>query len=91
MMNNKWGASPLLETKGNNMSVQTITINGIDLDVYYTCEKCRDAYGTGDSPTLYDIDIRSVELTGDTTNIWSILSSSIIEDIENEIFSIEGK
>lgn len=80
----------ITETKGNKMAVQTININGIDLDVYYTCEKCRDAYGTGDSPTLYDIDIRSVELTGDTTNIWSILSSSVIEDIENEIFSIEG-
>jgi len=81
----------LTETKGNNMSIETITINGIDLDVYYTCEKCRDAYGTGDSPTLYDIDIQSIELAGDTTNISSILASSVIEDIENEIFFIEGE
>jgi hypothetical protein len=70
------------------MAVQTININGIDLDVYYTCEKCRDAYGTGDSPTLYDLDIQSIELASDTTDIKSILSPSVIEDIENEI--IEG-
>lgn len=72
------------------MILEYININGIDLDVYYNCQKCRDAYGTGDSPTLYDIDITSINLGGDPTNISSILSDSVLNDIEQQIIDIES-
>ena len=72
------------------MAIETLTINGIDLDVYYTSEKCRDAYGTGDSPTLYDIDIISIELTGDPTNISPILAESVSDEIYQQILNIES-
>jgi len=71
------------------MTVQTITINHIDLDVYYKCTKCHDAYGTGDSPTLYDIDLIAIEPTGSIVNIMSLICDSTIEQIEDEILSIE--
>jgi hypothetical protein len=71
------------------MTCQTITINHIDLDVYYTCNKCTDAYGTGDSPTMYEIDIIAIEPYDSTINIMSLLCESTIQEVEDEILVIE--
>lgn len=79
-----------METKGNNMSVQTITINGIDLDVYYSHESEKDPFGTGDSPTLHYVDIQAVELASEPTDISSILAESVLDDIEQQIIDIES-
>lgn len=58
---------------------------GIKFDVYYSAESCKDAYGTGDSPTLHDINICEVSLEHDTTDLTEVLSSNIMERIHDEI------
>lgn len=71
------------------MGLETIQVCGIDLDVYYDCTITRDPYGTGDSPTEYEVDIQSIEVTGDTQNIQEILADRCIEYIIDKIIQIE--
>jgi hypothetical protein len=59
--------------------------SGIKFDVYYRADSCRDAYGTGDSPTLHDIDITEISLEHDATDLQEVLSSNIIDLIHDEI------
>lgn len=73
------------------MGLYTTTINGINVDVYYKYKKCRDAFGTGDSPTYHDLEIISIELTSDSVNLMPIIGLAYIEEIENEIIEMEGE
>ena len=61
------------------------TISGVELTAFYTIEIETDPYGTGDSPTSYDVDILHIEARDSTINLMSILSYDVIEEIENEI------
>jgi hypothetical protein len=71
------------------MGLQTIQVCGVDLDVYYDCTITRDPYGTGDSPTEYEVDIQAVEVAGDTQDIQDILADRFIEYIIETIIQIE--
>jgi hypothetical protein len=71
------------------MGLETIQVCGIDLDVYYDCTITRDPYGTGDSPTEYEVDIQAVEIAGDTQDIQDILADRCIEYIIDTIIKIE--
>jgi hypothetical protein len=71
------------------MGLQTIQVCGVDLDVYYDCTITRDPYGTGDSPTEYEVDIQAVEVAGDTQDIQDILADRCIEYIIDTIIQIE--
>lgn len=73
------------------MGLHTTTINGVSVDVYYKYEKCRDAFGTGDSPTYHDLEIIAIESPSDTVNLMPIIDLAYIEEIENEIIEMEGK
>lgn len=67
------------------MALITVSARGFDFDVYYECQIINDAFGTGDSPTEYEIEINSIELTDSTTDIQELLSDSIINYIEEKI------
>lgn len=73
------------------MPLYTTSINGITVDVYYKYEKCRDAFGTGDSPTYHDLEIIAIESPSDTVNLMPIIDLAYIEEIENEIIQMEGE
>jgi len=68
----------------------TTQINGINLDVYYDCIKTTDGYGTGDSPTLYEIEFNSIETQGDSVCLISILSDSVLDEIEEKVIRYES-
>ena len=72
------------------MNFDTIKVCGIDLDVYFDIEITTDAYGTGDSPTLTEVDIKSIELAGDTTNLTALLSDHYLDYIESQIVQRNG-
>ena len=67
------------------------TISGVELTAFYTIEITTDAYGTGDSPTSYDVDILHIEARDSTINLMSILSYDVIEESENEIIQQEDE
>lgn len=58
------------------------------VDFSYTCKVERDPYGTGDSPTRYDVDVTldSVTLQSDTEGVelLDFLSATVIELIEQD-------
>ena len=70
------------------MTLETVQLYGITLDVYFKHEVEKDPYGTGDSPTHHNIELVAVETPTDTINLSPILCNSIIEQIENEILDI---
>lgn len=72
-------------------SLETIKINNIPLDVYYTCTSCRDSCGTGDSPTTYEVLIYGVESTTSADNIMTLLSDDVMQEIENKIIALEAE
>tara|TARA_R110000822_G_scaffold44462_8_gene119243 strand:+ start:1635 stop:1856 length:222 start_codon:yes stop_codon:yes gene_type:complete len=69
----------------------TVKVNGVKLDVYYTCQKTDDSYGTGDSPTQYEIDFNSIETLTDTANMLSIISEEVLMDIEQAVINFESE
>jgi hypothetical protein len=71
------------------MGLQTLTICGVDLDVYYDCTITNDPFGTGDSPTEYEIDINAIEIAGDTQDIQDILADRCIDQIIDKLIEIE--
>ena len=73
------------------MGLMTTTINGIELDVYYTYESERDPYGTGDSPTSHYVEIIAVEAADSTIDIADILSSKVMDEIEQDIINQEAE
>jgi len=68
----------------------TTKVNGIALDIYYDCITTTDGYGTGDSPTLYEIEFNSIETQNDSVCLISILSESVLNEIEEEIIRFES-
>lgn len=72
------------------MELEIITVLDIDFYVYYSVEIQKDPYGTGDSPTSYDIDINEVSLPGDVTNLIECLSSYVIDTIYDKLLEIES-
>jgi hypothetical protein len=70
------------------MSLETVEIYGIILDVYFNHEVEKDPYGTGDSPTHHNIELVAVESPTDTINLIPLLCESVIDQIENEILDI---
>ena len=73
------------------MSVETLNIEGVDWHVYYDVEECQDAYGTGDSPTMYEINLFHIEAGEDTQDIKDFLNDVLIEKIYTEILEIESE
>jgi hypothetical protein len=71
------------------MSLQTVTVFGVEFDVYYDLTVVRDAYGTGDSPTDYELEIESIEVVGDVQDLSNVLSDRVIELIEEQIIELE--
>lgn len=72
------------------MPVQTIKINGINIDVYYEINVETDPNGIGDRKPKYAVDINSVELVTDTVNIYSLLAEDVLIEIDNKIIEIES-
>ncbi len=72
------------------MSLESLNVNGINMDVYYTCHVERDPLGTRDSPTEYYIDITEIEIGADTQNVYEILPEYIKEQIIDKLIEIEG-
>ena len=68
----------------------TTEIHGVKLDVYYDCLKTTDGYGTGDSPTLYEIEFNSIETANDSYNLMSVLSDDVLDTLEDEIIAYEA-
>lgn len=73
------------------MNYQTMDMKliGVDLLVYYTYHVEHDPYGTGDSPTSYDVSIARVEVAGSDADIYCILSNEALGDIEERIIEVE--
>jgi len=63
----------------------TVEVYGIKFDVDFEITSERDAYGTGDSPTLYDVSVLAVSVYGDGQDLIDVLISSVIDKIEQEI------
>ena len=63
----------------------TVEVYGIKFDVDFELTSERDAYGTGDSPTMYDVSILGVSVYGDGQDLTDILIGSVIDKIEQEI------
>lgn len=70
------------------MSLETIQLYGITLDVYFKHEIEKDPYGTGDSPTHHNIELIAIESPSDTVNLIPLLSEYLIDKIETEILDI---
>lgn len=75
--------------KGTQMELRTITVKGVELDVFYEYSSERDPLGTGDSPTAHYVEIRAVETTSDAIDIVDLLSNDVLNEIEQEIINIE--
>ena len=72
------------------MSLEQVEVLGVKFDVYYECETEHDPYGTGDSPTSYDITIISIESGTDTQDLQEVLANYIIEQITEELIKVES-
>ena len=68
----------------------TTKVNNVHFDCYYDCLKTTDGYGTGDSPTLYEIDFNSIETANDSYNLMSVLSDDVLSVLENQIIAYEA-
>lgn len=66
-------------------SYQIIVVNGLHLEVGFTSDKSRDMFGTGDSPSMLEIEIHEVMIDGH--DIKSVLSEGVLLSIENELRS----
>jgi len=72
------------------LMLYTTKVNNVHFDCYYDCLRITDGYGTGDSPTLYEIDFNSIETAGDTVNLMSVLSEDVLSTIEDEVVAHEA-
>jgi len=72
------------------LMLYTTKVNNVNFDCYYDCLKTTDGYGTGDSPTLYEIDFNSIETAGDSYNLMSVLSDDVLSELENQIIAYEA-
>jgi hypothetical protein len=78
-------------TGGFAMNYQTmdILLDDVVLTVYYYYEVEQDPYGTGDSPTSYDVLIVRVEVADSDADIYFLLSNEALHDIEQQIIEVE--
>ena len=72
------------------MSVETLEVHNITFHVYYDCEIEKDPFGTGDSPTEYQVNITTIEIGEDAQNVYDILPNVIIEELTEQIIQIEA-
>jgi len=72
------------------MPVQTIKINGIDLDVYYDINVETDPCGIGDNRPKYSVDIKAVEPTSIVDNLFTMLAEYVLIEIDDKIIEIES-
>ena len=70
------------------MRLDTVDINGIKLDVYYTATIHHDPFATGDSPTEVEILIDSVTALDDVVDLQEMLSDEVLEEIEHKLIKI---
>ena len=68
----------------------TTKVNNVHFDCYYDCLRTTDGYGTGDSPTLYEIEFNSIETANDSYNLWSVLSQDVLDKLVDEIIAYEA-
>lgn len=61
----------------------------VDVEAEVTADK--DGYGTGDSPTLYEVNIKSVVLRSDNTNITKELDQTDIEYFTEQAIEIASE
>jgi hypothetical protein len=71
------------------MEMITIDLDGVELDVVYSCTKTQDGYGTGDSPTFYEIDIQQATPTDSATDIWPLIEDKYSSAVWNAIIQEE--
>jgi hypothetical protein len=71
------------------MGLETVVVYGVSLDVYYDVSIEKDPYGTGDSPTSYEFDIKSIEAIGDTQDLTDLLHENVIESIHEQLIEAE--
>lgn len=72
------------------MELLEIEVYGINFYCYYEVEVQTDPYGTGDSPTHYDITLNEVSIDGSTTDLSEVLHQSVIDKIYDEILEHES-
>jgi len=72
-----------------NYQTMDIKLDDVDLTVYYTYDVEQDPYGTGDSPTSYDVTIARVEVAASDADIYCLLSNEALHDIEQQIIEVE--
>ena len=70
------------------MRLDTVDINGVKLDVYYTATIHKDPFATGDSPTEVEILIDSVTWTNDVVDLQEIISDEVLDEIERKLITI---
>lgn len=71
------------------MKLATVHINGIKLDAYYYITITKDAFGTGDSPTEYDVDLIELNTPTDTQNLIELIHEYWLEKARDQIVEIE--
>lgn len=71
------------------MKLETVKFDNVNFDIYYEATVERDPYGTGDSPSSVELDIKSIEVGVDTQNLMPFLSDYTTESIEQLIVNIE--
>jgi hypothetical protein len=62
-----------------------LKVNCVELTVFYKYSKERDPFGTGDSPTEYNVELLQVEAVDSTINLIEVLQESVLEEIEAKI------
>jgi hypothetical protein len=72
------------------MEMITINLDGVNLDVVYSCTKTKTAYGLHDSPTFYEIDIKQAAPTDSATDIWPLIEDRYYERVRDAIMEEES-
>jgi hypothetical protein len=72
------------------MELRTIDVKGVEFDVFYEFSSERDPLGTGDSPTAYHVEIKSIELIYEPIDIIDYLAEWVIQSIYEQIIEIEA-
>ena len=70
------------------MQLDTITLYGIALNVYYDFSVTKDLYGTGDSPTSVEVTVLDVSLDNNATDLQDILSDEVKAEIERKLVKL---
>ena len=71
------------------MKLATIHLNGITLDAYYEITITKDPFGTGDSPTEYDVNLIEISTPSDAQNLIELFHDYWLEIAQDQIVEIE--